>query len=65
MLCETINNNIFIELIKISILFNLYKDGWYVTNIDKKSIEIKKKRMNNEDIDLNCFINRYLIRVLA
>jgi hypothetical protein len=65
MLCSQANNDIFLELIKITVIFNLYKDGWHIVNIDKNCIEIKKNRVKGEDIELDGFLNKYLIRAFS
>ena len=61
MLQSAENNAILIKLIKLSVIFNLIKDGWDIINVDKNSIEIKKKREKDDDIDLEWFMNKYLI----
>jgi hypothetical protein len=55
-----INNDIIIELIKISFIYGMIKEGWNLRMINKNTLEFKKNRNGNEDINLTKLIKKHL-----
>jgi hypothetical protein len=56
-----INNDIVITLIKISFIYGMISDGWNFRYIDNKTIEFKKNRIGNENVNLTKLIKKHLI----
>jgi hypothetical protein len=55
-----INNDIVIELIKISFIYGMIRDGWNFRFIDKNTIEFKKNRLGNENVNLTRLLKKHL-----
>ena len=55
-----INNDIIVELIKLSFIYGMIRDGWRFKLIDKNTMEFKKNRIGNENINLTKLIKKHL-----
>lgn len=55
-----INNDIIVELIKLSFIYGMIRDGWQFKLIDRNTMEFKKNRIGNENINLTKLIKKHL-----
>jgi hypothetical protein len=55
-----INNDIIIELIKISFIYGMIREGWKLRMINKNTLEFKKNRIGNENVNLTKLIKKHL-----
>lgn len=54
------NYDFLVQLIKISLIFNMIQDGWHFRYLGNNILEFKKKRLDNEDINLNRLLRKHL-----
>lgn len=54
------NNSVIIELIKMSFIFNMINDGWRFRFLEDNTMEFKKIRKYNENINLSNLIRKHL-----
>ena len=55
-----INNDIIIELVKISFIYGMIRDGWKLKMINHNTLEFKKNRVGKENINLTKLIKKHL-----
>jgi hypothetical protein len=55
-----INNDTVIELIKISFIYGMIRDGWNFKLIDQNTMEFKKNRLGNENVNLTKLLKKHL-----
>jgi hypothetical protein len=51
-----INNDIIIELVKISFIYGMIRDGWKLKMINRNTLQFKKNRIGNENVNLTKLI---------
>ncbi len=54
------NNDVIIQLIKISFIVNMINDGWKFRFLEDNTMEFKKIRKYNENINLSNLIRKHL-----
>ncbi len=55
-----INNDIIIELIKISFIYGMIREGWKLKMINNNTLQFKKNRVGKENINLTKLIKKHL-----
>jgi hypothetical protein len=55
-----INNDIIIELVKISFIYGMIRDGWKLKMINRNTLQFKKNRIGNENVNLTKLIKKHL-----
>lgn len=56
------NKNIIIFLLQIIIIKNAQLDGWSIRKVDHKTIELSKKNIQYDDINLNVLLNNLVTK---
>jgi hypothetical protein len=56
------NQQILIELIKISLIYNMVKDGWRFRSLGN-TMEFKKRRYNNENVDMPELLTKHILNI--
>jgi len=54
-----VNNDLIIELIKISFIYGMIRDGWKLKIINNNTLEFKKNRVGKENINLTKLIKKH------
>lgn len=55
---KTSHQKLIIDLIKISFIYSMIKEGWKFRHISDSVFEFKKSRSLVDDIDLNDILNK-------
>lgn len=56
------NQQILIELIKISLIYNMIKDGWRFRSLGN-TMEFKKRRYHNENVNMPELLKKHILNV--
>ena len=56
------NQQILIELIKISLIYNMVKDGWRFRSLGN-TMEFKKRRFGNENVNMPELLTKHILNI--
>jgi hypothetical protein len=56
------NQQILIELIKISLIYSMVKDGWRFRSLGN-TMEFKKRRYNNENVNMPELLTKHILNI--
>jgi hypothetical protein len=56
------NQQLLIELIKISLIYNMVKDGWRFRSLGN-TMEFKKRRYGNEDVAMPELLTKHILNI--
>lgn len=56
------NQQILIELIKISLIYNMVNDGWHFRSLGD-TMEFKKRRYHNENVNMPELLTKHILDI--